>query len=751
MANIKLGDLYLSKEESKDIIEVLAKKRNIKNYKSKSSDRLYNIFKKQSKNKKRIDDVREELKNPKYNILKSELKNIKRNLYDIEKQRKISLKNTSKYLDELDKRILKLDKYHDYDDYEYKGIKDIENLFKISIDKDYYKPKLNKSGYNKNYAQYESKENKILSLKEYLNLIEKYLGELIEEYKLKGEWKVQLTIEVNFILLKPGSDETRFMYTRSDNIEIMFGDDNDDIIEQLFESLLKKYEENLQNKMRGSEFEFDGVNFLYYDFNKTTINRGGSYIDSPKWLKDKKSTINPKNNDDKCFQYAVTLALNLDKIKKDPQRVSKIKLFIEKYNWEDIDFPSTSKDWKKFECNNEVALNILYVPYNTKKINIAYKSKNNLTQERQIILLMISDGQKWHYLVVKNLSGLLGGITSNHKEDFYCLNCFHSYRTENKLESHKKICENHDYCHVEMPSKDNNIKYNHGEKALKVPFIISADLECLLEKMSTCINNPNDSSTIKINKQTPLGCSIFTSCSFEESKNKLNYYRGKDCMKKFCKDLKEHATRIINHEKKKIIPLTKEEKINYNDHKVCYICKKAFDTIDKKHHRVRDHCHYTGKYRGAAHNICNSRFKVPKEIPVVFHNGSTYDYHFIIKELVKEFEGNFDCLGENTEKYITFSVPLKKKIENKNLEITSKLVDNLSEGIHNNKCADCKSNLDYIKIINEQLILECYNCKQRYRKKFNKELIKRFASTYEFCNNDTTGSSSSERINKLVL
>ena len=101
--------------------------------------------------------------------------------------------------------------------------------------------------------------------------------------------------------------------------------------------------------MRGSEFEFNGINFLYYDFNKTSINRGGSYIDSPKWLKGKKSTINPKNNDDKCFQYAVTLALNLDKVKKDPQRISKIKPFIEKYNWGDIDFPSTSKDWKKFE------------------------------------------------------------------------------------------------------------------------------------------------------------------------------------------------------------------------------------------------------------------------------------------------------------------------------------------------------------------------------------------------------------------
>ena len=170
------------------------------------------------------------------------MNNIKRNLYNTEKQKKISSKKTSKYLDKLDKIILNLDKYHDYDDYEYKGIKDIQELFKISIDKDYYKPKLNKSGYNKNYAQYESKGDRILALKEYLALIEKYLRELIEEYKLKGEWKVQLTIEVNFISLKPGSDETPIMCTRTDNVEIMFGDDNDDIIEQRFESLLQKHE-----------------------------------------------------------------------------------------------------------------------------------------------------------------------------------------------------------------------------------------------------------------------------------------------------------------------------------------------------------------------------------------------------------------------------------------------------------------------------------------------------------------------------
>ena len=374
---------------------------------------------------------------------------------------------------------------------------------------------------------------------------------------------MQLSAEINFISLKPGSDETRVMYTRSDNEEFMSGDDTNEIIELLFESFLQRFAENLQNKMRGLEFEFDGINFFCYSFNKTSIYRGGTYIDSPKWLKDKKSTINPKNNDDKSFQYAVTLALNLDNIDNHPERISKIKPFINQYNWKDIDFPSTDKDWRKLELNNDIALNILHIPHNTKKIQLAYRSKNNLTCNKPMILLMITDGEKWHYLVVKNLAGLLKGITSTHEKDFYCLNCFHSYRTKNKLESLKNICENHDYCHVEMPTKDNNIiKYNHGEKSMKVPFIIYADLECLLEKMSTCINNPNESSTTKRNKHTPSGYSIFTSCSFDESRNKLNYYRGKDCMKKFCKDLKEHATRIMNYEKKKIIPLAKEEKIN---------------------------------------------------------------------------------------------------------------------------------------------------------------------------------------------
>ena len=384
MMDVKLKDLNLSPKELRHITKYLAKKINIADYKSKSNDELLRSIKnKDNKQQQRIDVIRKELKELGYKLPKSELKDIKKRLYNIEKRKKLESKNTGRYLDELDEKILKLDKYYrDYEDYECKGIKDIKDVFKLSIDKDYYKSILVKSGYNNNYIKYESKGDKILTLKEYLALIEKYLRKLINYYKLKGEWKVQLTAEINFISLKPGSDEKRIMHTRSDNIELMIGDDNDDIIEELFESFLQKYEENLQNKMRGSGFEFDGVNFLYYDFNKISLNRGGSYIDSPKWLKNKKSTINPINNDDKRFQYAVTLALNLHKTRKNPQRISKIKPFIEQYNWKYIDFPATSKDWRRLELNNEIALNILYVPHNTKKIQVAYKSKNNLTCDK---------------------------------------------------------------------------------------------------------------------------------------------------------------------------------------------------------------------------------------------------------------------------------------------------------------------------------------------------------------------------------
>ena len=192
----------------------------------------------------------------------------------------------------------------------------------------------------------------------------------------------------------------------------------------------------------------------------------------------------------------------------------------------------------------------MYVPEGERTIRHAYKSKYNLTRKNQVTSLMIGDGEKWHYLTVRSLSALLKGITPKHKGDPYHLNCFHSYRTKQTLEKHMKVCEDKDYCYIEMPKEGESLKYHPGVKSMKAPYIIVADIESLFREMNTCSNNPSKSSTEKKNKHEMCGYSLFTDCSFDEKNNKLDYYRGKDCLKRFCQDLRKQARPVIDFEKK---------------------------------------------------------------------------------------------------------------------------------------------------------------------------------------------------------
>ena len=190
---------------------------------------------------------------------------------------------------------------------------------------------------------------------------------------------------------------------------------------------------------------------------------------------------------------------------------------------------------------------------------------------------MITNGKKYHYLAVTNLSALLQGMSSNQDGDFYCLNCFNSYTTKSKLKEHEEVCNNHNSYHIEMPKWDEKIlKYNPGEKSLKAPFAIYLDLECLLKKEQSCQNNPEKSYTEKKARHEPSGWAMFTRCSFNEKENKLNYCRGKDCIEKLCKKLKERTMKIINYEKKEMIPLTKEENKSYKEQERCHNAKKSF-------------------------------------------------------------------------------------------------------------------------------------------------------------------------------
>ena len=363
------------------------------------SKELIKPIKPQQPSPKRIDDIRKKLNELKHNFPRIEFNKIRKNLYNLKNKNKLSRKS-SKYLNELNKKIINLKKHEDFI-----GLENVKDLYSILG----YKPILIRTAFDSNYLEYGSEGSNSLSFTEYLNLIKPYLEDLINEKKNKDEWKLQLTAKISFVSLKPDSDETRLMYTRRNPAEFMNGTETEEIIESLYGSLLQTYNDNLQEKMKGSDFVFNGINYFYYDFNRVSISKVGSYIESPKWLNNKKCTVNQKNNDNKCFQYATTLALNFDKVTSHPERITKkIKSFINKYNWNDINFPAKRKDWNRFEVNNKnVALNILYVPFNTEKIEIAYKSKCNLVRDNQVILLMISNGENWHYLLLFELFSLV--------------------------------------------------------------------------------------------------------------------------------------------------------------------------------------------------------------------------------------------------------------------------------------------------------------------------------------------------------
>ena len=396
-----------------------------------------------------------------------------------------------------------------------------------------------------------------------------------------------------------------FMYgVITKNEEILMGNETNDINIELFKSFLDNYQKEEQIMRGGSDFIFESVELLDYHLHKISLKRGKPYIKSPEWLINKTATINPKNDNENYFQYAITVALNHQNIENNPEGISNIKPFINQYNWKYINIKAHQKedreklekhnmvtDWEKFEQNNKtIALNILFVPHNTKTIRLAYKSKDNRKRENQVVLLMITDGKKCHYLALKSvrttngynrpvrsLSRLLRGITSNHIGDFYCLGCLHSFRKYNALKKHEKLCDKHDYCHVKMLTEDNKIlKYNHGEKSSKAPFIIIFDLECLLKKEQSCQDNPEKSFAEIKAKHEPSGYSLSLICSFDATKNRHYCYRGKDCIENFCEKLKELGIEIINYKEKEITPLTDEENKFYEEQKKCHICKKEF-------------------------------------------------------------------------------------------------------------------------------------------------------------------------------
>ena len=268
--------------------------------------------------------------------------------------------------------------------------------------------------------------------------------------------------------------------------------------------------------------------------------------------------------------------------------------------------------------------------------------------------MIISESDRKHYLAIKSLSRLLSSKNTKHKgKEYFCKNCLQRFIEESSTDEHLDYCINNESVKVEMPHKKPIVQYSDGQFQFKVPFIMYADFESILGPIQGAGNDPMISSAGGVNNHVPSGWCIHSEFTYGKVENPLKLYKGKDCVKKFCDHVIGKAGHLYHSfPEKPMNPSTKALLKKYEEASRCYICFKSFNGENPK---VRDHCHYTGSYRGPAHMKCNLMYKIPSYIPIMCHNLSGYDAHLFIKELSSLTDGSIGIIAKNTEDYISFS------------------------------------------------------------------------------------------------
>ena len=310
------------------------------------------------------------------------------------------------------------------------------------------------------------------------------------------------------------------------------------------------------------------------------------------------------------------------------------------------------KDIKGFESKTKISINLLATE--GKEIYICRKERN---YDHSINLMIINN----HYVAIKSLSRLLSNKNSKHNgKEYFCTNCLQGFHQKIPRDEHMRYCLDNESVKVEMPRNKPIVEFCDGQYQFKVPFIMYADFESLLEPIQEPSKDPSGPWTTVTNNHIPSGWCVYSEFAeefaYEKVKNPLTLYRGKDCVKKFCDNIIEEACRLYRaFPERPMAPLTLKEIEKHKKSKKCYICFRPFTLKDPK---VRDHCHYTGNYRGAAHRNCNLQYKIPPYIPVVFHNLSGYDAHLFIRELAASKPGGakMEVIAKSKEDYITFSI-----------------------------------------------------------------------------------------------
>ena len=483
-------------------------------------------------------------------------------------------------------------------------------------------------------------------------------------------------------------------------------------LDDLYQKMTGKMLESLAAyQMQGSNWIFDSIIALEVHRVKYEPLRGSSYIELPKVLAKKKAIINMENKDDECFKWCVARALN--PVARDGERITKIlRKQSEKLNWSGIEFPLELKGIDCFEKQNEtISVNVYGYERGVYPLLV---SKYVYQRIHHVNLLLISDGEKKHYCLINSMSSLLSSqISKNKNKKIFCLRCLNPFGTQELVDKHEEYCSDNEVVKVKMPKEGSFLSFAHHSRKMRHPFVIYADFESIINPIATTQPNDKVGYTNKLQMHKPSSFCYYVKSVFDRSvypTRCIEYIAtsDEDDVAQIFTDYLEAEVEEIYHKFKfpKKMIFEDEDRRKYKSSNRCWICEGEFTEDDEK---VRDHCHYTGKFRGAAHNSCNLKFRKPKFIPIVFHNLSGYDAHLFIRNLGVE-KGDIRCIPQNEEKYISFTKEItvdtfvdengeKKEVKRELRFIDSfkfmatsldKLVTNLASSCDNKKFKDTR-------------------------------------------------------------
>ncbi|XP_023311299.1 uncharacterized protein LOC111691962 [Anoplophora glabripennis] len=460
-------------------------------------------------------------------------------------------------------------------------------------------------------------------------------------------------------------------------------------LQKMFEEFIEEMTSQASEfQMKDSGWTLKHIMFLDVNINKFTPMSATTYIKLPRCIENRKAVLNIQNKDNACFAWSINAAIF--SANSNPTQTSSYPHYDTLLNFTGIDFPVKLKDITKFEEMNNISVNVfgLESEFKDGKTVTEVVGPLHFTKCRKpthVNLLLVSDDSgNNHYCLIKNLSKLVSKQKSLHDGALHiCDGCLQSFRKIEILKAHQDNDCNH-VC-VKIPSTDlkinkygesipeNILKFVNFEKQLPVPFVIYADFESLLKPLHH--NEPcnENSFTVKISEHQPYSFAFYLKCMFDNKYSKLEIYRGPDAAEVFMKKLDQTVYDVYNNHLKHIkeMSLSDQEKTDFKSATTCHICNKIFKPEDII---TRDHCHLTGRFRGAAHQTCNLNYKVGKFIPVFFHNLSNYDSHLFIKKLSLKKE-SVSVIAQTKEKYISFykSILVEKSADPKRPDTYLKL------------------------------------------------------------------------------